>query len=233
MGEYKYETHLHTCEGSACASASGAQQARRYKELGYDGIFVTDHFFNGNCAVTEFTSWRDRVDRYCLGYENARAEGGKIGLKVFFGIEYSYNGADILVYGIDKDWLYENPDCLDISFYEFADRIHAHGGMLIHAHPFREAWYIREIKLLPDWADGVEVYNSGNSDEAYNERARWYAEQFGLKTTGGTDNHHLSVEAGDISGVVSLVELNSAGDYIAAFKAGQVTPIIPIRSKKR
>lgn len=43
---FGYETHLHTAEGSACASASGAEQARRYKALGYDGIIVTDHFFN-------------------------------------------------------------------------------------------------------------------------------------------------------------------------------------------
>lgn len=227
MGGFKYETHLHTSEGSACASASGAQQATRYKELGYDGIFVTDHFFNGNCAVGDLTDWKDRVDKYCLGFENAAAEGERIGLKVFFGIEYSYNGADVLVYGIDKKWLYDNPDCLDISFYEFADRVHAHGGMLIHAHPFREAWYIREIKLLPKWVDGVEVYNSGNFDEAWNDRAKWYAEQFGFNMAGGTDNHHLSVEAERISGVISQVELHSAEDYIEAFAAGQITPIIP------
>ena len=53
---FRYETHLHTAEGSGCASASGAEQARRYKALGYDGIIVTDHFFNGNCAVTNFDS---------------------------------------------------------------------------------------------------------------------------------------------------------------------------------
>ena len=56
---FRYETHLHTAEGSACASASGAEQARRYKAIGYDGIIVTDHFFNGNCAVTNFDSWED------------------------------------------------------------------------------------------------------------------------------------------------------------------------------
>ena len=33
-----------TSEVSACASTSGAGQARIYKELGYDGIIVTDHF---------------------------------------------------------------------------------------------------------------------------------------------------------------------------------------------
>ena len=158
---FRYETHLHTAEGSGCASASGAEQARRYKALGYDGIIVTDHFFNGNCAVTNFDSWEDRVNKFCKGYENAKEEGDKIGLKVFFGLEYSYFGADLLTYGIDKDFLLANDNISDISFYQFADRVHKAGGVLVHAHPFREAdWYIHEIKLLPKWIDGVEVYNS-------------------------------------------------------------------------
>ena len=60
---YRYETHLHTCEGSACASASGAEMARAHKEMGYTGIFVTDHFFNGNTAVPRDLPWRERVER--------------------------------------------------------------------------------------------------------------------------------------------------------------------------
>ena len=89
---YKYETHLHTAETSACASATGAEQARRYKAEGYDGIFVTDHFFNSNTTVPRDISWDEKVMLYCKGYENAKAEGDRIGLKVFFGIEYTYQG---------------------------------------------------------------------------------------------------------------------------------------------
>ena len=50
---YKYETHLHTSEVSKCAHNTGAEMARAYKKAGYTGIFVTDHFFNGNCAIPE------------------------------------------------------------------------------------------------------------------------------------------------------------------------------------
>lgn len=225
---YRYETHLHTAEGSACASASGAEQARRYKELGYDGIIVTDHFFNGNTAVTNYLDWEERVNRYCKGYENAKAVGDEIGLKVFFGIEYSYFGADLLTYGVDKQWLLENDNICDISFYQYAERVHKAGGILVHAHPFREAdWYIHEIKLLPKWIDAVEVYNSGNGKEVYNDRAKWYAEQFGFVQTGGTDNHHLWVDPGRISGIETEKELCSIEDYIKAVKNGEVTPIIP------
>ena len=226
---YKFESHLHTSEASACASASGAEQAQRYKNSGYDGIIVTDHFFNGNTAVREYRDWKDRVDRYCMGYENAKAQGDRIGLKVFFGIEYTYFGTDILVYGIDKDWLYENSDCVDISFYEFAQRVRSAGALMIHAHPFREAGYIHEIRLLPEWVDGVEVYNSGNYKDVMNKRAQWYAEQYGFMTTAGTDNPHLNVPDDRLSGIWTDMELERIEDYIKAFMEGRVWPAYPKR----
>ena len=45
---FKYETHCHTNEASKCARWSGEECVKHYKRLGYDGIFVTDHFFNGS-----------------------------------------------------------------------------------------------------------------------------------------------------------------------------------------
>ena len=69
---FKYETHMHTKEGSACSSAPAADMARAHKEAGYDGIFVTDHFFNANTAVPRDLPWEERIDRYFLGYEHAK-----------------------------------------------------------------------------------------------------------------------------------------------------------------
>ena len=37
---YKYETHMHTAEASACATSTGAEMARAHKEAGYTGIFI-------------------------------------------------------------------------------------------------------------------------------------------------------------------------------------------------
>ena len=76
---YKYETHMHTLEGSACGRFTGAEMARAFKEAGYTGIFVTDHFFNGNCAVDRQLPWAEKVELFCKGYENAKAEGDKMG----------------------------------------------------------------------------------------------------------------------------------------------------------
>ena len=226
---FKYETHLHTAEGSACASATGAEQARRYKALGYDGIFVTDHFLNGNTAVREYKDWDDRISRYCAGYRSAKAEGDKIGLKVFFGIEYTYFGADLLTYGIDEQWLHDNPDALDISAFEFCRRVHELGGFIVQAHPFREADYLMDIKLLPMWSDAVEVFNTGNKQQVFNDRALWYADQYGLPHTAGTDNHHLSTER--LSGVMTEKPLLTPQDYFDAVRNRRVQLIIPSENK--
>ena len=221
---YKYDTHVHTAEASGCATASGAEQARRYKELGYDGIIITDHFFNGNSAIHNYYDWYDRVRQFCKGYENAKAEGDKIGLKVFFGIEYSYFGTDLLTYGIDKDWLYQNDNIMDVSVYEYIKRVHNAGGIIVHAHPFREASYINEVKLMPKWIDGVEVYNAGNYDERFNDRAKWYAEQYNLPITAGTDNHHLTTDK--ISGISTEQSLESIEDYMDAVVCRKISKII-------
>lgn len=80
---YLYETHLHTTAASACARSSGAEYISFYKSLGYAGIIVTDHFFNGNCSIPDNLPWEERVNLFCRGYEEAKAEGDRQGLQVF------------------------------------------------------------------------------------------------------------------------------------------------------
>ena len=98
---YLYETHMHTSEASACAGSTGAQMARAYKEAGYTGIIVTDHFFYGNTSVDRSLPWEEWVRRFCLGYEHAKAEGERIGLSVFFGWEACYEGTEFWY----TDWI--------------------------------------------------------------------------------------------------------------------------------
>ena len=103
-GKYKYETHCHTAPVSGCAKASPEDTVRFYKRLGYDGIFVSDHFFRGNCAIPRDLPWEEWVRRYCLGYYSAKEEGDRIGLQVFFSWEESIDGDDWLVYGLPPEW---------------------------------------------------------------------------------------------------------------------------------
>lgn len=186
---FLYETHLHTSEGSACGHASGAEMARLYKQAGYTGIVVTDHFWGGNTAVDRSLDWKDWVNAFCKGYENAKAEGDRIGLQVFFGWESGYWGTEFLIYGLDKQWLLDHPEIRDCTVAQQHTLVRRGGGIVIHAHPFREAPYIKEIRLFPEDVDGVEGINASNRDPRWNARAVAYASEHDLPMTAGSDQH--------------------------------------------
>lgn len=231
---YKYETHLHTSEGSTCASSTGAEMARAHKDKGYDGIFVTDHFFNSSTTVPRELPWEQRIDLYCKGYENALEEGLKIGLDVFFGVEWTVNGADFLLYNLDKQWLKENErllSCPDeyVNELDLFDEVKSVGGFIVHAHPFREASYIPHISLYPHHVDAVEVVNTRNSDpffgghSCYNDRALQYAAMFDLPKTGGSDTHNAEQIVN--GGILVPEKIITPDDYLRQIKNGSVIPL--------
>lgn len=223
---YLYETHLHTLEGSACAHYTGSEMARACKEYGYTGIFVTDHNWGGNTAVNRKLPWEEWVNRFCRGYEDAKAEGDRIGLDVFFGYEAGYAGTEFLLYGIDKEWMLAHPELWEAGIEQQYHLIHEKGGMVIHAHPYREEAYIPEIRLFPEWIDGVEAVNAMHSNSrsfAHNEpefdkKAIAYAQKHGFPMTAGSDIHNTDLLGGGVSFQRKLV---SSADYVKAILTGE------------
>ena len=94
---YLYETHLHTCPVSACSKASVRDNMEFYRSLGYEGIFITDHFMDGNIGCDRALPWEQQLDFYCSAYEEGKKLEQELGLKVFFGVECSYKGTDFLL----------------------------------------------------------------------------------------------------------------------------------------
>ena len=223
---YRYETHMHTSQGSACGRSTGAEMARAYKEAGYTGVFVTDHFFNGNCAVDRSLPWEEKVELFCKGYEDAKEEGDKIGLDVFFGFEYCFDAADFLVYNLDKEWLKAHPDIDKWEPRKAFRTMREDGGIIIHAHPFRERDYINHIHLFPRDVDGVEIVNGGHfPDEIMNERARLYAGMYELPVTSGSDAHFAGHVPG--CGVASDVRMEKITEYLELMKEGRLE-LLPV-----
>lgn len=218
--KYRFEMHCHTAQTSRCSRFDGGDMARFYKSIGYDGIIVTDHFFNGNTTVSREGEWSERVAAFAAGYEAAKRVGDEIGLKVFFAWEYSIQGNDFLTYGLDADWLRSTPEVMEWNLNEYLANVRSLGAFVTHAHPFRQAGYIAMIRLLPDLCDAVETDNSSMKDEV-NARAVWYAEQYGLIKASGSDNHNPGRErlAGcdfisspeDIGALISMLRLGDDG----------------------
>lgn len=223
---YFYETHLHTSESSACGKSTGAEMARACKEYGYTGIFVTDHNWGGNTCVDSSLSWDAWVDRFCLGYEHAKTEGDKIGLDVFFGYEAGYDATEFLLYGIDKTWMKAHPELRSISVEEQYKLVHEAGGLVMHAHPYREEAYIPEVRLMPEWVDGVEGINAAHhwysgtvrDKTVFDKRAVAYARAHGFPLSAGSDIHSTNLFGG---GMAFGRRLRSAADYVQAVLGGE------------
>lgn len=225
MKEYLYETHMHTAEASKCATGTAAEMVRAYADLGYSGIIVTDHFFNGNTAIPRHLPWKERVELFCRGYENALEEGSRTGIHVFFGWEYAFYGTEFLTYGLDKEFVLGHPDMLDWSVEKYINTVHDHGGFVVHAHPYREAFYIPRIRLYPDLVDGVEVINGGHLNPLFDERAREYADKYNLLHLSGSDAHHTDFIAG--CGIGFEQEIRAISDFIEAIKGRTGYRLLP------
>lgn len=215
---YKYEMHCHTSESSRCGKLDGAAMADFYKSMGYSGIVISDHFFNGNTTVPKNLTWEERINLFCVGYEEAKKRGDEIGLSVFFAWENSYNGTDFLTYGLDKEWLLNNKYCELLPAKQYIEIARDSGGFVAQAHPFREAGYIPMIRLMPRDVDAVETINACCTDFE-NDMADYYADSYSLTKICGTDNHIGKREK--IAALEIDFEAKSIGDIISAIKNGK------------
>ena len=228
---YRYETHCHTSPVSQCGKASVEDTVGFYQRIGYDGIFITNHFLDGNInPVVREMPYAEQVDYYFSDYEKAAAFGERIGIRVFPGVELSYKGTDFLIYGLEKEWYRAHPEIMAMKKTEELPFLMEAGALVIQAHPYREAFYIDHIRLFPRSVHGVEVINSSQVWEA-NEITEAYARQYGLLKTCGSDNHWGSEvfsklrEKGyrpEIAGMSSDTPIDSVQDFIAQIRSGSM-----------
>ena len=232
---YRYETHCHTSPVSNCAKATVKETVQFYKEAGYDGIFLTNHFLDGNMNPKAKTlPYEEQIDYYFSDYEAAVIEGKKIGLKVFPGVELSYRGTDFLVYGLEKEWYKAHAEIMKMEKTEELKMMMEAGALVVQAHPYREDYYIDHIRLYPRCVHAVEIVNSHQPDLA-NHMAEVYAEAYGLKKTCGSDSHtadqvfNALAKKGlrkEIAGMCSSVPLTCAEDYVRMVKADEMKPFV-------
>lgn len=216
---YLYETHMHTSEGSACASSNGQDMAIAYKNQGYAGIIISDHNWYGNTAVDRNLPWEEWVDKFFAGYRNAKKTGDEIDLQVFPAWEAGYSGPEFLIYGISPEELKKHPELKDATVPEQYDIVHSLGGMVIQAHPFRSAWYIEVARTYPEYVDGFEIINASHSNPHNGSRDKVYCDELAIKMakernlpgTAGSDQHSVHAFGG---GVAFPTKLTSIQDYI-------------------
>lgn len=184
----KIEMHVHTSEGSPCASADAESVVKAYRQAGYDAVVITDHF-DCNLLKNYGDTDEQRIERYLLGYRRAKEAGCRCGIKVMLGIEIRLEPGeeDFLIYGVDEAFLFRYPGLCFMRQREVYELCHEHEAVLYQAHPFREPC----VPQNPEFLDGVE-FNQRPGSGNHNERlVEWVKEYPRLKYISGSDCHSL------------------------------------------
>jgi len=219
---YRYETHLHTFPVSKCGKATVEESLQFYKDKGYDGVFVTNHFIDGNINIDSSLPLNERLDFYYSDYDHAVEFGEKIGLKVFLGIEMTTDdGTDFLVYGIDRRFFYDNEEFFAMKKTKQLPILMEMGALVAQAHPYREAGYIDHLHLFPRSINCAETLNACRTDFE-NMMANHYADCYGLLKIAGTDNH-VGAKRPTLAGVECETPIESVEDFVKRVKAGEIS----------
>jgi predicted metal-dependent phosphoesterase TrpH len=222
---YLYETHMHTSPLSACAKVSARKTLEFYKGAGYAGVFITDHFLDGNIDHSlRDLPYAEAIKRFFAALEESRLIGEELGLSVFPAFEMGYKGTDFLVYGIDEQWCLAHEDMHKMRKTELLSLLREDGALLIQAHPFREAAYIDHIRLYPRHVHGVEVFNA-NRSEFENELAAQYCKNYELIAFAGSDNHVGAAQA-RFGGIATDAPIGNVREFIELVLCGKARPFL-------
>ncbi len=213
--EYKYEIHAHTKETSLCAQISAEELVNKYKEAGYSGIVITNHYSPMTFTLSEFFNKKKAVNHFLAGYRKAK-EFETEDFSVLLGVELRFYATvnDYLIYGVTEDMLYELPFLLPLYIKKASRLFREKGCLFLQAHPFRQ--FIRRAN--PKYLDGVEVFNGKATKEANESSLKW-AEEINTKIkTSGSDCHR---ETGvGLGGIITEEPIKTNEDLLRILKSG-------------
>ncbi len=219
---YLYETHCHTLPISKCAKVSAEDAVRFYKNLGYAGVFITNHFIDSYQDVDPSLSYAEKLRYFFSGFEEAKRVGDEIGIDVFPGLEMGYGGTHFLAYGLGETWFLAHPEVMDLPMSRRLQFLIDSGALVIQAHPCRESNGIDHLRLFPRQIHGAEIYNANRSDFE-NAMAEAYVKNYALIPFAGSDNHYGSNQK-KLGGMRLAKPIRDVQDFIRAVKAGEALP---------
>ena len=180
------DLHAHTKGISRCCKAFAPEVLKAAKDAGLDGICLCNHYTKSYAADGDMLAL---ARRYNEEFRQTRTLGEEMGLKVLYGIEVSMNRHDhehVLVYGVDEDFLLENPAPNMLTLQELYELVHAAGGVLVQAHCMRKG---ENVLMDTKYLDGVEVNCHPLYDRTYAKEMEALAKQHNWILTCGGDYH--------------------------------------------
>ena len=208
--------HCHTGCTSRCGRVEPERIVELYREKGYSGIVVTDHY----SPLTFVPNWnpQKQIDFYLEGYRRMKAAAGE-DFTVLLGMELRHyaSGNDYLVYGVTEDFLCNAGNLMMKSVRQMRKFCDENGFLLYQAHPFRP--YIVRAGVMK-YLDGVEVYN-GKCNEKENAKSFAWAKKNGKLMVSGSDFHtEKNLAKG---GIITETPIKSNEDLLNILKSGDFT----------
>jgi predicted metal-dependent phosphoesterase TrpH len=199
----KFDLHMHTRKHSSDAVTDPFALIKRAKEIGLDGVVITEHDF----------LWTEE--------ELNELREAQPDLVILAGVEVTARGGDMLCYGVTDPFAIPR----GIEWPKLCREVHRQGGVCVVAHPYR--WnqpidtILREQK--PE-VDGIEMM-SKNMDSDIRKKAE------GLKSRnplfaglGNSDSHEV-----DTVGLCYTefdAEIRTIQDIAQAIRERKTTPRI-------
>ena len=217
----KLETHCHSKGGSGCAKCEPSHILKRYKEEGYGGIVLTNHYCKRYYDTYEGETHKEKMDFYFLLYREFEKECEKNGMKSFFGAEINVASPpdtyqEFMLYGFEEKFLYDNKPLFLFTQEELFKLADKAGLLLYQTHPFRRHVFTGN----PEFMHGAEAFNGHINHVNNNEAANDFCEKNNLIKLSGTDFHDPDQALTGGIFIPESVNTNAAlKDYIFSGKA--------------
>jgi len=201
-----FDLHIHTRAFSTCASASADEVLHAALRMGLDGIALTEH--DAEWPPDQIQQIQRRLGAaqllVVIGQEVRAWDNGRL-------------AGDFLCYGFHR------PINHNFTPEELIEAVHAEGGVIIPAHPFRAGLGIGE-RLFDLSVDAIEVFSS-NTTPSEQELARAAAEKMGLPQIAASDAHEARLVGSYLTAFEDPIETET--DLIQAIRSARCQPYPP------
>lgn len=186
----KIETHCHTYLGSPCASAFPETLIKEYKENGYGGAVLTNHYCKAYFENYKGETEQEKKQFFINLIEDYERVAKQNDFKAFYGAEILVKTPDdafreFILVGFDKAFLMANKPLFYYTQEELFEIAEKHGFFLYQTHPQRKTIVFGDTKFM----HGAESFNGHINHINRNEQAEEFIEKAGLKKLSGTDYH--------------------------------------------
>ena len=209
-----FDIHVHTLKYSDCSFINPEDLIDQALEAHLDGLAVTEHGMR----------WPDKE------FDKLRKLAEPHGIVLINGQEiYTASGknemeGEFLVFGLKHSLTRR------YTAAELCEKVHAQGGILIAAHPYklsrdgRSHYYGAGDRVYGLSIDAIELCHPDHSDRALS-KVRKAMKELGIPGTGGSDAHKIF----NVGSCVTLFEnkILDESDFIREVRAGN------IRAEKR